>query len=121
MLTICFVLTTLGICRSETAERYDLGLSISRFEGMARVEGTGDDLDSVRAILAEGMHSEASACSSMLTTAFSNRDFELDAAPELGAQSVAAVTTRDLVDAKLTVVIRLSVFLLNWDQIRVPT
>ncbi|KAF8337764.1 hypothetical protein F5887DRAFT_920330 [Amanita rubescens] len=82
-----------GACRLETFRGDGLGSFMSRFEGWARKGETGESLDSVRAVLVE--------------VAFSIRDFELDAAPELGAQGVVTVTTWDLGD-DLTVPVLLS-------------
>ena len=79
-------------------DRDGLGSFVSRFEGRARKEETGDDLDSVGAVLVEGACLESLACFFLLTIAFPVRDFELDAAPELGAQDVASTTAWDLVD-----------------------
>ncbi len=67
---------------------------MSRFEGRARKEETGDDLDSVGAVLVEGACLESLACFFLLTIAFPVRDFELDAAPELGAQDVLSTNDR---------------------------
>ncbi len=71
---------------------------MSRFEGRARKEETGERLDSVRAVLAEGAYFELLTCFFMLTAVFPLRGFELDAAPELGAHDVAALTARGLGD-----------------------
>src|SRR6266550_2104970 len=89
---------SLGIRRLETFERDGLGSFVSRFEGRARKEETGERLDSVRAVLAEGAYFELLTCFFMLTAVFPLRGFELDAAPELGAHDVAALTARGLGD-----------------------
>jgi hypothetical protein len=97
LLAICFILTTLGVRRSETIERDGLGSWMSRFEGRARKEEMGEGLDSVRAVLVHSAYFELLTCSSVLTTVLTLRCFDSDATPEPGAQDVASGTTLDLV------------------------
>jgi hypothetical protein len=96
LLTSCFVLTTLGLRHLETIERDGLGSFMGQFEGWARKRGTGERLDSVRAVLAEGVCSDVLPCSSVLTIAFSIRGVNLDATFELGTCNMAVATTRGL-------------------------